>query len=95
MVGTVEFDVLSGRTLVAAFAAEPLFALVLAHAVFSCVEPRRYTPNSLWHLAVSVAVVTGAADFATLFGNEYLVSQLIVGAFTAFTFLTFGSAARS
>jgi aquaporin Z len=92
--GTVQFDVLSGRTLVAAFAAELLFALVLAHVVFSCVEPRRYMPNSLWHLAVGVAVVAGAVDFTALFGSGFLLSQLIVGAFTAFAFLTFGSAGR-
>jgi len=95
MVGVVQFDGLSGRTLVAAFAAELLFAFVLAYVVFSCVEARRYAPNSLWHLAVGVAVVAGAVDFTALFGGEYLMSQLIAGAFTAFAFLTFGSAGRA
>jgi hypothetical protein len=93
-VGAVQFDVLSGRTLVSAFAAELLFAFVLAYVAFSCVEPRRYVPNSLWHLAVGVAVVAGAVDFAALFGGAYLMSQLVVGAFTAFAFLTFGSVER-
>jgi len=94
-VGPDQFDVLSGRTLVAAFAAELIFAFVLAHVVISCVESRRYAPNSLWHLAVGVAVVAGAVDFTALFGSGYLMSQLIVGAFTAFAFLIFGSAGRS
>src|ERR1700752_2284569 len=54
---------LSGRVLLAAFAAELLFAFVLAYVVFSCVEPRRDTPNSAWHLAIGIAVVAGAVDF--------------------------------
>jgi aquaporin Z len=86
---------LSGRALVAAFAAELLFAFVLAYVVFSCIESRRYAPNSLWHLAVGIAVVAGSVDFAALFGGVYVVSQLIAGAFTAIAFLTFGSAGGS
>jgi aquaporin Z len=86
---------LSGHVLVAAFAAELLFALVLAYVVFSCAESRGDAPNSLWHLAVGVAVVAGTVDFAALFGGGYLVSQLIVGAFTALAFLTVGSTGRS
>ena len=86
---------LSGHVLVAAFAAELLFAVVLAYVVFSCVESRENAPNSLWHLAIGVAVVAGTVDFAALFGGGYLVSQLIVGAFTALAFLTVGSAGRS
>ena len=85
---------LSGRVLLAAFAAELLFAFVLAYVVFSCVEPRRNTPNSAWHLAIGIAVVAGAVDFAALFGGVYLVSQVIAGAFTGIAFLTFGSAGR-
>jgi len=85
---------LSGRVLVAAFTAELLFAFVLAYVVYSCVEPRRDAPNSVWHLAVGIAVVAGTVDFAALFGGEYLVSQVIAGAFTGIAFLTFGSAAR-
>jgi aquaporin Z len=85
---------LSGRVLLAAFAAELLFAFVLAYVVFSCVEPRRDTPNSAWHLAIGIAVVAGAVDFAALFGGVYLVSQVIAGAFTGIAFLTFGSAGR-
>jgi aquaporin Z len=87
--------VLSGRPLVAAFAAELLFAFVLAYVVFSCVESRRCAPKSLWHLAVGIAVVAGTVDFAALFGGVYVVSQLIAGAFTAIAFLTFGSARGS
>jgi len=86
---------LSGRALVAAFAAELLFSFVLAYVVFSCIEPRRHTPNSLWHLAVGIAVVAGTVDYAALFGGVYVVSQLIAGAFTAIAFLTFGSARGS
>jgi aquaporin Z len=93
--GAVMELMLSGRALVAAFAAELLFAFVLAYVVFSCVEPRRYAPNSLWHLAVGIALVAGTVDFAALFGGVYVVSQLIAGAFTAIAFLTFGSAGRS
>jgi aquaporin Z len=86
---------LSGRALVAAFAAELLFAFVLAYVVFSCIESRRYAPNSLWHLAVGIAVVAGTVDFTALFGGVYVVSQLIAGSFTAIAFLTFGSAGGS
>lgn len=85
---------LSGRALVAAFAAELLFAFVLAYVVFSCVESPRDAPNTVWHLAIGIAVVAGTVDFAALFGGAYLVSQMIAGAFTAVAFLTFGSAAR-
>jgi aquaporin Z len=90
--GPVTELMLSGRVLVAAFAAELLFAFVLAYVVFNCVESRRYAPNSLWHLAVGIAVVAGTVDLAALFGAGFLVSQLIAGAFTAIAFLTFGSA---
>jgi aquaporin Z len=90
--GPVMELMLGGRVLVAAFAAELLFAFVLAYVVFSCVESRRCAPNSLWHLAVGIAVVAGTVDLAALFGGGYLVSQLITGAFTAIAFLTFGSA---
>jgi aquaporin Z len=85
---------LSERVLVAAFAAELLFAFVLACVVFSCVESRRDAPNSVWHLAIGIAVVAGTVDFAALFGGWYLVSQVIAGAFTGIAFLTFGSAGR-
>jgi aquaporin Z len=85
---------LSGRALVAAFGAELLFAFVLAYVVFSCVEPARDAPNTVWHSAIGIAVVAGTVDFAALFGGVYLVSQLIAGAFTGIAFLTFGSAAR-
>jgi aquaporin Z len=85
---------LSGRALVAAFAAELLFAFVLAYVVFSCVESPRNAPDTVWHLAIGVAVVAGTVDFAALFGGGYLVSQLIACAFTGIAFLTFGSAAR-
>jgi aquaporin Z len=85
---------LSGRALLAAFGAAMLFAFVLAYVVFSCVESPRDAPNTLWHLAIGIAVVAGSVDFAALFGGVYLVSQVIVGAFTGIAFLTFGSAAR-
>jgi aquaporin Z len=85
---------LSGRALVAAFGAELLFVFVLAYVVFSCLESRRRAPNTVWHLAIGVAVVAGTVDFAALFGGVYLVSQVIAGAFTGIAFLTFGSAAR-
>jgi aquaporin Z len=85
---------LSGRVLVTAFTAELLFAFVLASVVYSCVEPRRDAPNSVWHLAIGIAVVAGMVDFAPLFGGVYLVSQLIAGAFTGIAFLTFGSVGR-
>jgi len=85
---------LSGRALVAAFGAELLFALVLAYVVFSCIESPRDAPNTVWHLAIGIAVVAGTVDFAALFGGVYLVSQVIAGAFTGIAFLTFGSAAQ-
>ena len=72
--GAVQFDVLSGRTLVSVFAAELLFAFVMAYVAFSCVEPRRYVPNSLWDLAVGAAVVAGAVDFAALFGGTIVIA---------------------
>jgi len=72
--GAVQFDVLSGRTLMSAFAAELLFAFVMAYVAFSCVEPRRYVPNSLWDLAVGAAVVAGAVDFAALFGGTVVIA---------------------
>ena len=85
---------LSGRVLVAAFGAELLFTFVLGYVVFSCVAPPRDAPNTLWHLAICVAVVAGTVDFAALFGGVFLVSQVIAGAFTGIAFLIFGSAAR-
>jgi aquaporin Z len=85
---------LSGRVLVAAFGAELLFAFVLAYVVCSCFESLPDAPNTVWHLAIGIAVVAGTVDFATLFGAVYLVSQVIAGAFTGIAFLTFGSAAR-
>jgi aquaporin Z len=85
---------LSGRTLVASFGAELLFAFVLAYVVYSCFDPPRRAPDSVWHFAIGVAVVAGTVDFAALFGGVYLVSQVIAGAFTAIAFLTFGSAAH-
>ena len=48
---------LSGRALVAAFGAELLFAFVLAYVVFSCIESPRDAPNTVWHLAIGIAVV--------------------------------------
>ena len=83
-----------GRTLVASFGAELLFTLVLAYVVFSCFDPPRRAPDSVWHFAIGVAVLAGAVDFAALFGGVYLVSQVIAGVFTAIAFLTFGSTAR-
>lgn len=85
---------LSGRALVAAFGAELLFTFVLGYVVFSCAESTRGAPNTVWHLAISVALVAGTVDFAALFGSVFLVSQVIAGAFTGIAFLTFGSAAR-
>ena len=85
---------LSGRTLTAAFAAELLFAFVLAYVVFSCTESRRDATNSVWHLTIGIAVVAGTVDFAVVFGGGYLVTQVIAGAFTGIAFLTFGSAGR-
>jgi aquaporin Z len=85
---------LSGRALVAAFGAELLFAFVLAYVVFGCVESPRDAPNTVWHLAICVAVVAGTVDFAALFGGVFLVSQVIAGAFTGIAFCIFGSAAR-
>jgi aquaporin Z len=85
---------LSGRALVASFGAALLFAFVLAYVVFGCAQTRRVESNIVWHLAIGVAVVAGTVDFAALFGGVYLVSQVIVGAFTGIAFVAFGSAAR-
>jgi aquaporin Z len=85
---------LGGRVLVAAFGAELLFAFVLAYVVFSCVESPRDGPNTVWHLAIGIAVVAGTVDFAALFGAVFLVSQIFAGAFTGIAFLAFGSAGR-
>jgi aquaporin Z len=85
---------LSGRALVGAFGAELLLTFVLAYVVFSSVAPPRDAPNTLWHLAICVAVVAGTMDFAALFGGVFVVSQVIAGAFTGIAFLVFGSAAR-
>jgi len=99
IVGTGQSDavmemMLGGRALMAAFGAELLFTFVLAYVVFSCAESPRHTPNTMWHLIIGIAVVAGTVDFAALFGGEYLVSQVIAGAFTGIAFLTFGSAGR-
>jgi aquaporin Z len=83
-----------GRTLVASFGAELLFTFVLAYVVFSCFDPPRRAPDSVWHFAIGVAVLAGTVDFAALFGGVYLVSQVIAGVFTAIAFLAFGSTAR-
>jgi aquaporin Z len=91
---TVTQMMLSGRALFAAFGAELLFTFVLAYVVYSCVEPARGAPDTLWHLAMGIALVAGTVDFAALFGSVFLVSQVIAGAFTGIAFLTFGSAAR-
>jgi aquaporin Z len=85
---------LSGRALVAAFGAELLFTFVLGYVVFSCVESAKGAPDTVWHLAIGIALVAGTVDFAALFGSEFLVSQVIAGAFTGIAFLTFGCAAR-
>ena len=85
---------LSGRVLVAAFGAELLFTFVLGYVVFSCLESPRDEPNTVWHMAIGVALVAGTVDIAALFGDVFLVSQLIAGAFTGIAFLTFGSATR-
>jgi aquaporin Z len=85
---------LSGRALVGVFGAELLFTFVLGYVVFSCVAPPRDAPNTLWHLAICVAVVVGTVDFAAMLGGVFLVSQVIAGAFTGIAFLVFGSAAR-
>jgi len=91
---TVMDMLLSGHALVAALGAELLFVFVLAYVVFSRGERPRDTPNTVWHLAIGVAVMTGTMDFAALVGGVYLVGQVIAGAFTGIAFLTFGSAAR-
>jgi aquaporin Z len=98
VVGSVQSEavlamMLSGRALVAAFGAALLFVFVLAYVVFGCTQSRRVESNIVWHLAIGVAVVAGTVDFAALFGAVYLVSQVIVGAFTGIAFLAFGSAA--
>jgi aquaporin Z len=85
---------LSGRALVAAFGAELLFTFVLGYVVFSCVEPAREAPDTVWHLAIGIALVAGTVDFAALFGSVFLVSEVIAGAFTGIAFLTVGCAAR-
>jgi aquaporin Z len=85
---------LGGRALVAAFGAELLFTFVLGYVVFGWIESRGDTPNTVWHFAICVAVVAGTVDFAALFGGVFLVSLVIVGAFTGIAFLIFGSAAR-
>jgi aquaporin Z len=85
---------LGGRVLVAAFGAELLLTFVLGYVVYSCVEPASDAPNTLWHLAIGVALVAGTVDFAALFGAVFLVSQVVAGAFTGIAFLTFGSASR-
>jgi hypothetical protein len=40
---------------------------------------------------IGIAVVAGTVDFAVLFGGEYLVTQVIAGAFTGIAFLTLWS----
>jgi aquaporin Z len=85
---------LGGRPLVAAYGATLMFAFVLAYVKFSCAEPRRNAPNSVWHLVIAIGVLASTVDFAALFGGVYLISQVIASAFTAIAFVTFGSAAR-
>src|SRR5215467_7536963 len=58
---------LGGRALVAAYGATLMFAFILAYVVFSCVEPRRNAPNSVWHLVIAIAVLASMVDFAALF----------------------------
>jgi aquaporin Z len=85
---------LSGRALMAAMAAQLLFTFVLGYVVFSCASPRRRAPNMLSDCAIGVAVLASVVDGSTLFGDAFLVSQVIAGAFTGIAFLAFGSAAR-
>lgn len=83
---------LSGRTLVAALAAEVLFTFVVSYVVFSCAGRPGGEPNTLSDFAVGVAVVAGAVDVTAMAGDVYLVSQVVAGALAAIVYLTFGSA---
>jgi len=85
---------LSGRTLVAALAAELSFTFILSCVVFSCMNGNGYPPNRLMDWAIGVGVVAGGVDLAALFGGVYLVSQVIAGALAGIAFLTFGSVGR-
>lgn len=97
LVGPARMEIatlLSGRTLIAALAAELSFAFILGCVVFRCVSGDGYPSNKLADLAIGIAVVAGAVDLAALFGDVYLVSQVIAGALAGIAFLAFGSADR-
>lgn len=85
---------LSGGVLVAALAAELLFTFVLGYVAFRCANSGNCAPNTLAALAIGVAVLASVVDGSALFGDVFLVSQLIVGAFAGIAFLTLGSAGR-
>ena len=85
---------LSPRTLVAALAAELAFTFVLSYVVLSFVSGTGHTPNKLAYFAIGIAVLLGGLDIAALFGDEFLVSQVIAGALAGIAFLGFGSAGR-
>jgi aquaporin Z len=91
---TATMTMLSGRTLVAALAAELSFTFILSCVVFRCLSSDGFPSNKLVHLAIGIAVVAGAVDLAALFGGVYLVSQVIAGALAGIAFLGFGSAGR-
>jgi aquaporin Z len=81
---------LSGRTLVAALAAELSFTFVLSYVVFRCIDNTGHPPNTLVDFAIGVSVVVGNVDLTALFGVVSLVSQIITGALAGVAFLTFG-----
>jgi aquaporin Z len=85
---------LSGRTLIAALAAELSFTFILGCVVFRCLSRDGYPSNTLANLAVGIAVLAGGVDLAALVGDVYLVSQVIAGALAGIAFLGFGSAGR-
>lgn len=91
---TATMTMLSGRTLVAALAAELSFTFILSCVVFRCLSSDGFPSNKLVHLAIGIAVVAGAVDLAALFGGVYLVSQVIAGALAGIAFLGFGSVGR-
>jgi len=82
---------LTGRPLLAAFAAAALFSLVLSYVVFSCASDDPRTSNLMPDLAVAVGVTAAAVDVGACLGDVYLVSQIIAGAIAALAFLTCGS----
>jgi aquaporin Z len=85
---------LSGRTLVAALAAQLSFTFVLSYVVFRCLDDTDHPPNTLADFAIGVAVVVGGVDLAALFGVVCLVSQIVAGALAGVAFLTVGQAGR-